>query len=284
MSSTKAEVSTPEGQTFHLQISTIYRRQQPAGRIIVLHNITERKLAEEEREKLIDDLNAYAHTVAHDLKNPIGLINSSVQFIDLKFKPEVSEPFAERLNVIEQTSRKMVNIVDELLVLASVRNQDTIEKSVLDMPAILDSVLKRLEPIIEEAGARILHPENWQPGLGYGPWVEEIWANYISNALKYGGQPPVIEVGSERASSGMVRFWVKDNGNGMTAQEREKLFMQFTRLPQHLKAEGQGLGLSIVKRIAEKLDGDVGVESEIGQGSRFYFTLPLALQLEKERR
>ncbi len=118
---------------------------------------------------------------------------------------------------------------------------------------------------------------------GYGPWVEEVWANYINNALKYGGRPPRVELGADilpvpsteesKASKEMVRFWVRDNGHGLTPGEQEQLFALFERLHQ-VHVEGHGLGLSIVRRIVEKLGGQVGVESKVGQGSVFYFTLP----------
>jgi signal transduction histidine kinase len=99
-----------------------------------------------------------------------------------------------------------------------------------------------------------------------------VWVNYVSNALKYGGRPPRVELGAT-PQDGVVRFWVRDNGAGLTAEDQERLFTEFTRLHQ-VRAEGYGLGLSIVRRIIEKLGGDVGVESEVGKGSTFYFTLP----------
>ena len=110
--------------------------------------------------------------------------------------------------------------------------------------------------------------------MGYGAWLEEVWINYISNALKYGGTPPVIELGSELPAGGKVKFWIKDNGKGLSEDEMSSLFHKFTRL-NTLKAEGTGLGLSIVKRIIEKLNGEVGVESKPGEGCTFYFMLPL---------
>jgi signal transduction histidine kinase len=97
----------------------------------------------------------------------------------------------------------------------------------------------------------------------------------MSNAIKYGGQPPRVELGADVASDGMIRFWVRDNGDGLTKAEQSRLFVPFTRLSQ-ASVEGHGLGLSIVQRIVEKLGGAVGVESEgaPGRGSVFYFTLP----------
>jgi len=113
--------------------------------------------------------------------------------------------------------------------------------------------------------------------MGYAPWVEEIWVNYISNAIKYGGTPPRIELGANPPVDGIVWFWVQDNGGGLSAEERRRLFTPFTRL-NHRDTPGYGLGLSIVKRIVDRLGGRVGLESDgrPGEGSLFYFTLPSA--------
>jgi signal transduction histidine kinase len=99
--------------------------------------------------------------------------------------------------------------------------------------------------------------------------------NYLSNALKYGGKPPRVELGADPPADTMVRFWVRDNGIGISAEERERLFTAFTRLDQ-ARARGHGLGLSIVERIVARLGGAVSVESEVGKGSTFSFTLPAA--------
>jgi signal transduction histidine kinase len=133
----------------------------------------------------------------------------------------------------------------------------------------------RLTDMIEKYEAEILMPDDWPIALGYGPWVEEVWANYLSNAIKYGGRPPRAELGADRLADGMVRFWIKDNGPGLNPEEQSKLFVPFTQLAQ-VHTRGHGLGLSIVHRIVEKLGGQVAVKSESipGQGSMFSFTLP----------
>ena len=118
-------------------------------------------------------------------------------------------------------------------------------------------------------------PDYWPEVCGYAPWVEEIWMNYISNALKYGGRPPVVELGAEYLPNrNQARFWVRDNGNGLTAEEQTRVFTPFTRMNQ-AKVEGHGLGLSVARRIAERLGGEVQVQSEVGAGSIFSFTLPV---------
>ncbi len=241
------------------------------GVLSALTDITERKQAEIEREKLIEDLDAFAHTVAHDLKAPLSLI---VGFAEVLLEDYTAMPAEEReefLRTIVQVGRKMSNIVDELLLLASVRSAE-VEMEPLDMAAIVAEAQQRLTYLIAERQAQIILPEHWPVALGYGPWVEEVWVNYLSNAIKYGGQPPRIELGATVQPDGMVRFWVRDNGPGLTPEEQARLFTPFTRLDQ-LRVTGHGLGLSIVRRIVEKLGGEVGVTSEVGQGSTFSFTL-----------
>jgi signal transduction histidine kinase len=111
--------------------------------------------------------------------------------------------------------------------------------------------------------------------LGYAPWIAEVWFNYLHNGLKYGGKPPHLILGAEPCENQRVKFWVKDNGAGLTLEAQQKLFTPFMRL--HTDAvEGHGLGLSIVGQIVKKLGGQSGVSSAVGQGSMFYFTLPAA--------
>jgi signal transduction histidine kinase len=169
----------------------------------------------------------------------------------------------------------MANIIDELLLLASARQVTDVGVSSLDMASIVDQVRQRLDYMIEEYQAEIVLPQAWPVSWGHGPWVEEVWTNYISNALKYGGQPPRVELGATEQEDGAIRFWVQDNGSGLTSEEQDRLFTPFTRLDQ-VRAKGHGLGLSIVRRIVERLGGQVGVESQVGQGSVFSFTLPAA--------
>ncbi|MCB0211637.1 MAG: GAF domain-containing protein, partial [Anaerolineae bacterium] len=223
-----------------------------------------------------EELDAFAHTVAHDLKTPLSPI---IGLADLLTKYQTALPQAvitDSLSTISRNTHKMNDIVNELLLLATIRDND-VETEVLDMLSLLNEVKQRLEHIIEEKQAIITLPNRWPMAMGYGPWIEEVWANYISNAIKYGGTPPHITIGGKTLPNGMVRYWVHDNGDGLTTEERLRLFVPFTQIKK-TKAEGHGLGLSIVHRIIEKLGGKVGVESEAvaGRGCIFYFTLPAA--------
>jgi len=178
------------------------------------------------------------------------------------------------LYLITQNARKMSNIIGDLLLLAEVRSKD-MELKPLDMASIVAEVRQRLSDVIEQSQAQIALPaaSAWPVTLGYAPWIEEVWVNYLGNALKYGGQPPYIEVGAETQPDDRVRYWVRDNGPGIPPEDQARLFTPFTRLDQ-VRVKGHGLGLSIVRRIVEKLGGQVDVESQPGQGSVFSFTLP----------
>jgi signal transduction histidine kinase/DNA-binding NarL/FixJ family response regulator len=246
--------------------------------------IAERKRAEEEREKLIEELDAFAHTVAHDLKSPLCTIANFAEMLEEDYANIPDEEIRDYLQTIVRGGHKASNIVDELLLLAGVRKVEEVEMRPLDMASIVAEAQQRLALMIEEHQAEIILPDTWPVALGYGPWVEEVWVNYLSNAIKYGGQPPRLELGAgppsvppasgeEAKGRRRVRFWVRDNGPGMKLEEQAHLFTPFTRLDQ-VHTKGHGLGLSIVWRIVEKLGGQAGVESEVGQGSVFSFTLP----------
>jgi two-component system sensor histidine kinase/response regulator len=222
-----------------------------------------------------EELDAFAHTVAHDLKGPLGHM---VGFAYLLAEDEGALSEADQreyLQMIARSGHRMGNIIDELLLLSSVRKLGEVELSPLDMGSVVGDVLERLTYLIEASQATIVCPEEWPQGVGYAAWVEEVWANYISNAIKYGGRPPRVELGAtvSKEPQEQVRFWVRDNGSGLTPEEQGRLFTPFTRLDQ-TRARGHGLGLSIVRRIVDKLNGNVGVESQIGTGSTFWFTLP----------
>jgi two-component system sensor histidine kinase/response regulator len=230
------------------------------------------------------ELDAFAHTVAHDLKNPLTSLIGFSSILSQKFRELPEDTVSHHIGFIARSAQTMNNIVRELLLLASVREKQDIPVTILSMEKIVGDVLQRLEFLISESRAVINLPESWPQALGYGPWIAEVWMNYISNGIKYGGYPeqliaPQLELGAETTDivSGlggyMVRFWIKDNGQGISAEDREQLFTPFERL-HNVHTEGHGLGLSIVQRIVEKLGGKVGVDSTFGQGSTFNFTLP----------
>jgi len=257
------------------------RRQVVQATAIVLQDITDRKQAEEtvrryaaELEARNQELDAFAHTVAHDLKHPVCLVIGYAEFLLEDSVVASHKDLAESMQTLARAGHKMNSIIEELLLMAGIRHE-RVEAMPLDIGCIVDEARQRLAHMIAESKAEIILPQDWPLASGYAPWVEEVWANYLSNALKYGGRPPRIELGATEQSDGWVRFWVRDNGPGLTPEQQARLFAPFTRLDR-VRAQGHGLGLSIVRRIVEKLGGSVGVESSgvPGQGSVFYFTLP----------
>ncbi len=274
--------------------------------------IAERRRTEEAlRRKAMElearnaELDAFAHTVAHDLKAPLSTIVGMGSLLAEHYARMDEERLRQNLRIIVQTGYKMNNIINELLLLASVRTLEEVPIAPLHMERIVREAKRRLKGMLMEYGGEIIEPAQWPEALGYAPWVEEVWVNYISNAIKYGGRPPRAQLGFDLVveetapmqdplattitrsplarSPSKVRFWVRDNGQGITPEEQAQLFAPFQRLRQ-VHIEGYGLGLSIVRRIVERLGGEVGVESKPGQGSRFYFTLPAAERKERATR
>lgn len=229
----------------------------------------------EELQARNEELDAFAHTVAHDLKNPIASMMGFTSLV-LNYYDRISEEkVKEYLKLIMESGYKLKQIINSILLLAGVTRMETVQLQPLDMGDIIYGAQSRLLGMIEEQQAEIVMPHRFPVALGYAPWVEEVWANYLSNALKYGGTPPRIILGADEPRNGVVRFWIEDNGEGLTLEDQKQVFVPFKRMSQ-AKIEGHGLGLSVVQRIVERLGGQVGVESEVGKGSRFSFTLPAA--------
>ncbi len=249
-----------------------------------INDVTGRKKAEQalkqharQLQERNEDLDAFSHTVAHNLKNPLGAIIGFVDLLNEDYNQLSKNEINDCISYISLGSNKMLQIINSLLLLASVRKAEIYTEK-LNMGHIVAETIKRLTPMIEENKAEIIFPEKWPVAMGYPPWIEEVWVNYLSNAIKYGGPSPQIEIGAdtgkyENVPEGSVRFWVKDKGPGISAENQKLFFNIFERLDQ-VKTEGHGLGLSIVRRIIEKLGGKVGVKSEVGKGSEFYFALP----------
>jgi signal transduction histidine kinase len=227
-----------------------------------------------ELQNLVDELHAFTSTVAHDLKIPLSIIAGFAGVL-LNSSDTWSAKQQNYLQIIREKSSSMSETIDALLLLARVRELKEVDVNTLDMTVIVEHALATLSPLIEEAEAAVMMPETWPLALGYAPWVREIWLNYLSNALKYGGAPPQLRLGADGPEDGFVRFWVRDNGPSLQIEDPMQLFTPFTRL-RETEVEGNGLGLSIVQRIVTRLGGQVGVEGRPGEGSIFSFTLPAA--------
>lgn len=222
------------------------------------------------------ELDAFAHTVAHDLKAPLSVLINYGELIESECGEMPPAELRSWAHVIVEKGYETINIVNELLLLASLRRRE-VPLSPLSMKDIVQAVLNRLSSFVERYQAEVTLVGDWPTVLGYRPWVEEVWVNYLDNALKYGGQPPRIEVGGAAQPDGTVRYWVRDHGDGVAPEDQPRLFHPLIQI-ENIRTSGHGLGLSIVRRIVDKLGGSVGVESSgvPGEGCCFYFVLPNA--------
>ncbi len=172
---------------YDLQCSTLQgKKSQTRGKILVIRDITARKVAEnmlisankqlkkeiKERELAIADLDAFAHTVAHDLKNPIGSLIGVGELMDERLEID-SQELKTYAEIVSQSGYRMLRIVNELLLLASVRKID-VERKPLEMKVLIDEVKNRLKEMIDEYNASIIEPDAWPLVMGYGPWIEEV--------------------------------------------------------------------------------------------------------------
>ena len=259
--------------------------------VAALVDITERKRAQREilefnselearvssrTEELVasnEELEAFTYSVSHDLRTPLRAMAGFAAMLKEKTAgapdPDVSR-YAERIAV---NAQKMGQLVDELLALSRLNRQDL--KKVSFLPA--ETVRRALENLHDEV--RKIHAEieiadmpacNGDPGL-----VQQVYANLLSNALKYSrDQPnPVVQVGSTYDSGTGTVYYVRDNGAGFDMRFKDKLFGVFQRLHRADQFEGNGVGLAIVKRIVTRHGGQVFAEGSVNAGATFSFTL-----------
>jgi signal transduction histidine kinase len=260
------------------------------------------RLVEALRQRTLDlqaahkQLDTLSHTLAEEVRGSLALIVSFAQMLEIDYKTLPDEDLGRYMRMVAARGRKIVDVIDGLLEKPA-EPATEIEEQIepLDMAGIVAVALDRVTYRIERHQAKIILPDSWPAALGYGPWVEEVWTNYIGNAIKRGGRPPRVELGADPASIAprereapssvpprggkeggeMVRFWVRDNGPGLSPGEQVRLFSPSGR-HDRVRDDQYRQELALVQRIVEKLGGEVGVESEVGQGSLFYFTLPAA--------
>jgi len=241
------------------------------------NNSPELKQYQTELKHCQTKLDTFVYTVANDLKHPLDTMFTLCSWLEKNCSP--TRPLllqAESIQTLQKMRKMGVqagNIMDTLLFLAELFQDKPAKLTLLDTDEIVTTVIeKRLASLIQQYQAKIKLAEIWPSVPGVRLWLEEIWINYISNALKYGGRQPHLELGAAPFPPDFVRFWVRDNGEGITKVEQERLFQPFDL--QQLQVKEDGLGLPMVQHLVEKLGGSVGVESTKGKGSVFYFILP----------
>jgi len=221
------------------------------------------------------ELEAFSHTVAHDLKAPLQVSVGYASVLQAEYASVIDEDGQSILAEIKAAGFRMSSMIESLLLLAKLRDvQETL--TTVEMRPVVDGALARFPDRIKERGIAVEVMPDLPPALGYGPWLEEVFANLIGNAIKYmntDNPAPRISVRGRRIGS-MARYEIEDNGLGIPLEAQERLFEQFSRFHTG-HVEGFGLGLSIVLRIITRLNGQIGVVSAPGQGSTFWFALPV---------
>lgn len=230
----------------------------------------------EELAQQNQELDAYAHTVAHDLKQPVNSLIGLVNVLEDSKSNLDKSLLDESLSMIQTSAKKMQQIIESLLTLSVIRRSEKIELENIDSKKVALQALNRLQDSIKKTKAEITLDDDTEWPIIYGKyqWIEEVWVNYLTNALKYGGKPPYVVIKC-RTIDNYARFEVTDNGSGIDIHKEQELYQAFNRLHGAMY-EGHGLGLSIVKRIMDKLNGKVGFEPALGGGTTFWFSLPIA--------
>lgn len=211
-------------------------------------------------------LQMFSRALAHDIRSPLSAVlgYSSMMLAENKFDRQAMESIQSGANLIE-------DILSSLLLMATA-SRENVTTSPTALTPLAELCVQDLRLEIEHAGAVVEVARDMPDCLAFEPWLRRALTNLISNALKYGGQPPHIRLFAE-SSEDVVRFHVTDNGQGLNLEQRDKLFKEFARLSPD-RAPGLGLGLVLVKQLVERMGGSVGVDSEVGQGTTFYFELP----------
>ncbi len=228
-----------------------------------------------EMEAYVRQLNEFSHTVAHSLKAPLQVILGYSNLLNTDFNEIVTDEMHGYLSHIEAYTLKMKTIVDNLLLLAELRKTD-VKIARVDMAGVIKSAVERYEYVIAERGIVLEMAGSTPPVMGVGPWLEEVVANLVDNAIKYMGtdtaDPRIIVRGEVRGT--VAHYDVQDHGLGIDPESQKKIFQMFARFHTQT-ADGTGLGLSIVQNIILRLDGRIGVTSTPGKGSTFWFELPV---------
>lgn len=245
-------------------------------RTLSLKNVnTKLKQNTRELEILNRDLEQFAYIASHDLQEPLRMITSFLVQLQKKYDDKLDDKGKQYIHFAVDGAMRMKQIIQDLLVYSQISRLEEPQQEV-DLKAVVDEVTAVLRGTIKERSARIT-TQNLPKILGHRAPLMLLFQNLIGNSLKYAREniPPEIEiVGKELEDSWEIS--VSDNGIGIAETYYDKIFILFERLHTSDEYEGTGLGLSIVKKIINNLGGEITVESEVGKGSTFTFTLPKA--------
>ncbi len=227
--------------------------------------------------ELNDELNAFAYSIFHDLRAPLRAMEGYAEALQEDFGDHLggdAQTYTER---IFAAAKRMNGLIDDLLAYSRL-NQGEIRLQTTEVSELVEAVLDELRPHLLEKDARVDVAETL-PIVQCNPtMLRQAITNLVANAVKFvaPGREPHIRIHAEERDGRSIRLWVEDNGIGVAAEHRDRIFRVFERLHGRETYPGSGIGLAIVRKSLERMGGSVGVESELGRGSRFWIELPRA--------
>lgn len=242
--------------------------------ILKERSVAQTLLAQQARELSIvnKQLEQFAYASSHDLKEPLRKISNFTDLLMQRLKGAMDQEtrkYGE--NIIAGVSR-MKQLIDDLLNYSRIGLEERVKEEV-DLTQIVNEVLKDIEMTVQENKA-VIHREPLPVLLGHPFQMRQLFQNLILNGIKFHGPaPPEINISAKKRDSEWI-FAVKDNGIGIAPIYKDRIFHVFQRLHSRDQYPGTGIGLAICKKIVEGHGGHIWVESEVGQGASFFFTLP----------
>ncbi len=247
--------------------------------ISTVEDITERRQLDQtlaartaELARSNEELERFAYVASHDLQEPLRMVTSYGQLLVRRHKARLDAQAQEFLGFMVDGGQRAQALIADLLSLAHVGSQ-ALPMTPVALDSVLADVLRQLEPRIRDAGATVTHDA--LPSVAADArQIGQLLQNLIVNVLKFRGKlAPLIHVGAGREGEAW-RISVSDNGIGIEPRFQTRIFEMFQRLHLRTDYEGTGIGLAICKKVVERHGGRIGVDSEPGRGSTFFFTLP----------
>ena len=244
----------------------------------IARDITERKRVQrelvarsEELARSNSELEQFAYVSSHDLQEPLRMITSYLQLIVSRYQHKLDSDGEEFIRYAVDGATRMKQLIDDLLNFS--RAGQARRHEPVDMNRILEQTLANLQLAIEETGARITS-DHLPVVFGDPLRMRELLQNLIENAVKFRSKEvPAIHVGCQSRGDEWI-FSVRDNGVGIAPEYHERIFVMFRRLHKRDVYRGNGIGLAICKRVVERQHGRIWVESALGAGATFFFSIP----------
>jgi len=259
---------------FFWYTSNIRKHNEQLQTEIVNRKKVEQKLQDYNKElkRSNKDLEQFAYITSHDLKEPIRVIASFSSLLSFKYVNKLDEDGIKYVNYINQNVRRMASLVDSLLTYSVVGHQNSIYKA-FDLKKLVQHKVSDLSKFIKEKHADVSIGE-LSKMIGHQEQIGMVFYNLIHNAIKFNTKKqPVISINEEVGDEYHWKFFVKDNGIGIEPQYQEQIFGICKRLHNKEDFEGVGIGLSVCQKIIERHKGEIWVQSKLGEGTTFFFTI-----------